>query len=723
MKGLFRIAVWTLTAILAVTAAAAPARAADTNLLLITIDTLRTDRLGCYDAEHGRTPRIDALAAGGVLFERAFAHDPETLPSHTNILLGMTALAHGVSENSQSVVAPEFLTLAEHLKGQGYATAAFVSGFPVDSRFGLNQGFDVYDDRYPAKARTGERFSERPAEKTVAAALQWLTAPKSKWFCWVHLWDPHDPYLPPEPFATQYADDPYTGEVAYVDAQLSVLFAELAKRHLLDQTVIVLTGDHGESLGEHGEIFHGYFAYNTTLRVPLIVAAPGLKPARVKDAVGHIDIFPTVCDLLGVGKPASLQGDSLAPLLRGRARKARPIYFEALEAYLNRGWAPVRGFIENGKKFVDAPLPELYDLEADFGETRNLVQDPDLPALKKRLQEIMAAGASPQAAPGGRAPADRETRERLRSLGYAASRMTQLKSSYGPEDDLKTLLPLEQRSQQAERLKRQGRIPEAVYLLTEVLKQRPDFAKAYDQLFQVYRTQGLIDDALGVYEKGAAANEKNFLFVSEYGIALVRNGRYQKGAEVLERSLALYDQDAEVWDSLGVAYGNMGDFAKARENFDRALSLAPDDAVYNGNAGTLCVTQAMRARDPELAKPAVAYFEKAIASDPDLASTYNGLAGAERLLGRRDEAIVNWEKAVELDPQFDMAIFNLAVAYLEKGDKAKALASCQKYLEVRGGSLTPAERREIEAIIEKCKAPAERARPVPAGLSPSSEAR
>lgn len=707
MRGTVRIAGWIFASTLAVLAAATQVLAADTNLLLVTIDTLRTDRLGCYDPARGRTPRIDALAAGGVLFERAFAHDPETLPSHTNILLGMTSLAHGVSENSKSIVAPEFLTLAELLKSKGYATAAFVSGFPLDSRFGLNQGFDIYDDRYPAKPQTGERFSERPAEKTVAAALQWLAAPKGKWFCWVHLWDPHDPYAPPEPFASQYPDDPYTGEVAYVDAQLAVLFGELAKKHLLDQTVVILTGDHGESFGEHGEIFHSYFAYNTTLRVPLIVSAPGLKAARVKDPVGHIDIFPTVCDLLGVEKPASLQGDSLLLLLRSRTRKARPIYFEALEAYLNRGWAPVRGLIENGKKFIDSPIPELYDLETDFDEAHNLAKEPDIPAYKKRLQEVMAAGASSLAALSGRTTTDRETRERLRSLGYAASRMIQLKSSYGPADDLKTLLPLEQKSQQAELLKKRGHIPEAVRLLTDVLQARPDFAKAYDQLFQIYRSQGLIDDALGIFEKGAAANENNFLFVTEYGIALIRNGRYQKGIEVLEKSLALYDQDAEVWDSLGAAYGNMGNFEKAREAFDRALALAPEDAVFNGNAGTLCVTMAMKARNPELARPAIAYFEKAIAADPGLASTYNGLAGALRLLGRKDEAITNWEKAVEINPNFDMAIFNLAAAYLEKGDKAKALAACQKYLEVRGDALTPEERREIEAIVEKCKSPAE----------------
>ncbi len=244
---------------LALPALAAGAGGADLNLLVITIDTLRPDRLSCYSPEHLRTPRIDALAAKGVLFERAFAHDPETLPSHTNIFLGMTSLAHGVSENSKSVVAPDFETLAELLKGRGYATGAFVSGFPLDSRFGLDQGFDVYDDHYPAKARPGDAFSERPAGKTVAAALQWLSAQKGKWFCWVHLWDPHDPYAPPEPYATQFKDDPYSGEVAYVDAEIGRLMDALGQAGLEGRTAVVLTGDHGESLGDHGETLSRLF--------------------------------------------------------------------------------------------------------------------------------------------------------------------------------------------------------------------------------------------------------------------------------------------------------------------------------------------------------------------------------------------------------------------------------------------------------------------------------
>jgi arylsulfatase A-like enzyme/Flp pilus assembly protein TadD len=679
------------------------AAGADLNVLLVTIDTLRPDRLSCYSPEHLRTPQMDGLAARGVLFERAFAHDPETLPSHTNILLGMTSLAHGVCENSKSVVAPEFLTLAELLKGRGYSTGAFVSAFPLDSRFGLNQGFDVYDDRYPAKARPGELFSERRAEKTVSAALQWLSVPRGKWFCWVHLWDPHDPYAPPEPFLTQYADDPYSGEVAYVDAQLGLLFSELEKRQLLDKTLIILTGDHGESFGEHGETFHGYFAYNTTLRVPLIISAPGIKAARIKDAVSHVDIFPTVCDVLGLEKPSSLQGDSLAPFLRGRTRRAKPIYFEALESYLNRGWAPIRGVIENGKKYIDSPIPELYDLESDLDEAKNLAAASDLPAYKKRLQEVMTAGASILAAPTGRPTADRETRERLRSLGYAASRVSQLKSSYGPEDDLKTLLPLQQKVDLATRLTKQGKVAESVRLLEDVLKERRDFVRAYDQLYEIYRSQGLVDDALQVYEKAFEVNADNFLFVSSFGIALVKNGRYGKGAEVLEKSLRLYDQDAEVWNSLGVAYGKMGDLEKAREDFGKALALAPEDAIVNDNVGTLYVTMALKTRDLELARQSTAFFEKAVAADPTLASVYNGLAGALRLLDKRDEAIANWEKAVALNPNFDLPMYNLAVAYLEKGDKAKAYEYAQKYLLARGANITLEERREIDAIIQKCK--------------------
>jgi arylsulfatase A-like enzyme/Flp pilus assembly protein TadD len=676
---------------------------AELNILLVTVDTLRPDRLSCYDPKHLQTPRMDALAAKGLLFERAFAHDPLTLPSHANILLGTTALAHGIAENSLSIVGKDRLTLAELLKERGYSTGAFVSAFPLDSRFGLDQGFDIYDDSFPAKAAADGLFQERRAEKTVSAALEWLAGRKGRWFCWIHLWDPHAPYAAPEPYGSRFKDRPYIGEVAYIDAEVGRLLDELERMGMTGRTAVVLTADHGESLGEHGEMTHGYFAYNSTLWVPLVVSVPGAKAGRVKDFVGHVDIFPTVCDLVGAGKPASLHGESLAPYLRGRARKAAPVYFQALDAHLNRGWAPIRGVVENGKKYVESPIPELYDLEADFGERKNLAAAADLGPYQKRLREVMRLGTPPLPAQAGPTAADRETRERLQSLGYTAARAVQAKASYGPEDDLKTLLTFEQGTDMASQLKNQGRLAEAVRILDDIIKERKDFGKAYDMLFEIYRSQGLLDDGFGVLERGFAANPGNYLVASGYGIALVKEGRDRKGIEVLEKAVSLYDLDATAWNSLGVARGRTGDPAKAREAFGRALALAPDDALYNVNAGSFHVTAGLKTKDMEEVRRSVKYFEKAIASDPALASAYNGLGGAQRVLGKVDEAIKNWEKAFELDPGFAFAAYNLAAAYLDKGDKAKALQYCEKYLLIKGRKITAEEFKEIDAIIRKCK--------------------
>ncbi|MHB8056035.1 MAG: sulfatase, partial [Candidatus Aminicenantales bacterium] len=295
------------------------------NILLVTIDTLRADHLGCYGWKTAQTPAIDALAARGVLFTRAFAHNPSTLPSHTNILLGLTPNAHGVHENSNFIVRDEFLTLAEWLKTQGYATGAFIGAFPLDSRFGLGQGFDVYDDNYGSQDPMDLAFVERKGDVVVGRAVEWLRHQSGPWFAWVHLFDPHQPYAPPEPFKSRYPGDPYDGEIAFADSALEKLFDFLKEQKLADKTAVVLTADHGESLGEHGESTHGYFAYNATLHVPLILAVPGLLPSRSGENVCHIDIFPTVCEIVGKKAPAGLQGRSLFPPAEGTKSADRPI--------------------------------------------------------------------------------------------------------------------------------------------------------------------------------------------------------------------------------------------------------------------------------------------------------------------------------------------------------------------------------------------------------------
>ena len=376
-KGLFsagragraaRCGVWpAAVALIGLGAASLPPPASRPNLLLITVDTLRADRLGCYGSEAPATPNIDVLAESGALFLNAFAHNPLTLPSHANILLGTTPLHHGVHENSLAKVSDSHQTLAEFLKARGYATAAFIGAFSLDSRFGLSQGFDVYDDSYPSRTDGLAVIPERPAQKVLAAAAGWLEKAGSPWFAWIHLWDPHAPYRAPPPFLERFREDGYAGEVAYVDAQLGKFFDFLEINHLGENTLVVFTGDHGEAFGEHGETRHGYFAYNTTLHIPLLVSGPGIpSKKRISRNASHIDIFPSICDWLKIEPPAHLQGISLDPLLQGGGGKERPIYFESLEPHLHYGWAPVRGFLEGARKFIDSPIPEYYDLEKDY---------------------------------------------------------------------------------------------------------------------------------------------------------------------------------------------------------------------------------------------------------------------------------------------------------------------------------------------------------------------
>ena len=296
------------------------------NVLLITIDTLRSDRLSCYSDEHLNTPNIDSLAERGILFTKAFAHTSTTLPSHANILFGTTPLHHGVHDNSNFIIREKFLSAAEHLKKYDYATAAFIGAFPLDSRFGISQGFDLYDDDYDVRSSKTDLGKERKADIVVDRAISWLKEQNSLWFLWIHCWDPHDPYEPPEPFKKQFSKNPYDGEVAYVDHVLGRLFKYMEENNLFDTSLIIFTGDHGESLGEHNEETHGLFAYNSTIWIPLIISVPDLKPRKVKQYVSHIDIFPTICEVLDIEKPAFLHGTSLLPALKGKKLQKRAIY-------------------------------------------------------------------------------------------------------------------------------------------------------------------------------------------------------------------------------------------------------------------------------------------------------------------------------------------------------------------------------------------------------------
>ena len=674
----------------------------DLNVLLITIDTIRPDRLSCYSTKYLKTPGIDALAAKGAVFDRAVAHNPTTLPSHANILLGTTPLYHGVHDNSKFRVAEGFLTLAEYLKGKGYPTAAFIGAFPLDSRFGLSQGFDVYDDSYPSESSTAFSLAERKAEKVVEAALGWLERQSSKWFAWVHLWDPHTLYLPPEPFKSQFKDDPYSGEVAYTDSELGKIFDYLESSDMLENTLVILTGDHGESLGEHGELTHSYFAYNSTLWVPLIMTGPGIKAGRIDEYVAHIDIFPTVCDILGIERPPFLQGVSLVPLMKGKKIKNRAIYFESLNPYYNRSWAPLRGFVEGRKKFIDSPLPEFYDLENDFHETKNLVQTISLDKYQEKQKKLEEEFSSPQKVQG-RQRIDREALEKLRSLGYVDSPVSQPKNSYGVEDDLKTLLPIRQNLDKAIFLHDSGEVEASIKLLNETIQERKDFAEAYLYLYHIYRAQGQTEKAAELLEEGMNNNPEHFAIVSTYGIFLVKEKMWDKGIEVLQKSLAIVDFDPEAHNFLGLAYWRKGENQKALEEYRRALALDDHDEWIYSNLGALYLSIFGQSKKREDLSLSMEYFKKAIELDPNMIAAYKGLGAVYGSIGRTRDAISVWEKALELNPKDNFLVINLGKAHLGIGRKAQALKYFENYLLLNNDTISAEERKIIEAYIQECK--------------------
>jgi len=673
------------------------------NILLITIDTLRPDRLSCYSKKYINTLQIEGLANKGVVFTRAIAHNPTTLPSHTNILLGTTPLFHGVHSNSRFIVSDHFLTLAEYLKGKGYATGAFVGSYVLDSRIGLNQGFDIYDDHMPDRSSTAfdnAGYAERKAEGVIRMALAWLDKQSSKWFCWVHLWDPHVPYSSPEPFKSKFKDDPYSGEVAYVDTELGKLLDYLETYNLAENTYIVLTGDHGESLAEHGEMTHGHFAYNSTIWVPLVITGPRIDPQRIDEYVSHTDIFPTVCDLLDMEKPPFLQGISVLPLIQGKKAKKRLIYFESLGPYYDRGWAPLRGFVEENKKFIDSPIPELYDLRNDFNEKTNLSQKVNLNTYQKKLKDLEEQYTSSQKVERQK-KIDPEAMEKLRSLGYVSSAAPRTKKSFGPGDDLKTLIRYEQKLYLAYELHNEGRMQESIESLKEIIREREDFDTAYISLANIYKSQRRIKEAVDIMEEGFSKNPKSYEIVSNYGSILVDAGLYNKAIEVLQKAIVLVDFDPTTWNKMGIAYMRIKKEATAQEYFQKALSLDNNNAEVLNNLGIIYLGILMRTKEPTAYTKAVQYFQKAIFIDPNYHLAHNGLGAVYKIAGKIDEAIECWHRALEIKSDYPLSIVNLGIAYFQKGDKTKSLKYLNMYIKLKGDSISPNERKKIERLIER----------------------
>ncbi len=673
------------------------------NVLLITIDTLRADWLSCYGSKHLNTPNIDSLSERGVLFSRAFANTSTTLPSHANILLGTTPPYHGVHDNINFVVREEFLTLAEYLKNHDYSNGAFIGAYPLHAKFGLSQGFDTYDDEMYRLPFQDFMSEERKGEVVVERALGWLKKRNAPWFLWIHCWDPHDPYEPPEPFLTQYKEHPYTGEVAYVDFVLGRFFAYLEENNLFEDTLVIFTGDHGESLGQHGEKTHGFFAYNTTIWVPLIIISPGFEKRRVEHYVSHLDIFPTVCDILDLEKPSFVQGISLVSALKGKKVPQRAIYFESLHPYYSKGWAPLRGFVFNKEKYTSSPIPELYDLSADFEEKNNLAAKRKLDKFEKRLEKIMNDYISPESERAVER-LDNESLEKLKSLGYISSSPDTRKENFTRDDDVKMRLPYYNQAMDALERYEEGNKKKGYEMLKALITERKDVAVAYINLADLYKREKRLRDAVEVLKIGHENVPSDYFVFFSLLQFLQEAGQYKNIIQAFHgKSYLQMEYDPAIWNLLGNAYYKTRNFEKAIVQYETALSIDSESQLLFANLGEAQLSFALKKKDKTMLQKALQNFQTAVKLDPDYALSYAGLGKALKLLGRFDYAIVSFRKALDLDDSLGEALYVLGLTYLEKGDKDKALSTLTLYKQKYYDSLPDDQKQRLDDFIRKCK--------------------
>lgn len=616
-----------------------------TPVILISVDTLRADHLSCYGYRRHSTPHIDSLARGGTLFTQIDSQVPLTLPSHTSLLSSTYPFVNGVEENGEKVP-PGLATLATVLKSQGYRTAAFIGGFFLARRFGLNQGFDVYDGRFGSSGDFLMKALDlkRPAGEVTRSAMKWLEENRSApFFLFLHLFDLHRPYNPPPDFVARNGADEYDAELAYVDDVLGAFRAFLAETGLFEKSLIVFTSDHGESLGEHGESTHGYFIYQSTLHVPLLIHWPAgteRYPARVDAPAGLIDVAPTIIEALGLAEPPSFQGKSLLELLPpGATEAARPVYSESVYARDNFRCAPLRSLREGKYQCIVAPRPELYDLQKDPDEKCNLAasESSTLQAIENKLFDLYSRYRPSE--PAERPAVSPEVVAKLRALGYVALSNPQP----APDDsgaDPKDRLVEYRQYLRATRLAQTGRFPEAEATFEEILREDPDNLTSHFDLANID----------------------------------IREHRYYDALNHLRAALAIAPYNISAEELVGEVWLELQNYPHARAEFKYVLSLDPRDYLAEFGLGII-------ARKQGRLTDSIRHLSAAIEIRPRAAEAHHALGAVLLRCGRLSQAEAEFEKAVQLKPDFPEAYYNLGRAFEQQKRHLEAAAQYRRALE------------------------------------------
>jgi arylsulfatase A-like enzyme/Tfp pilus assembly protein PilF len=657
---------------------AAPKSPSRPNVILITIDTLRADHVGCYGSQQVKTPTLDALAVDGIVFERAISQVPLTWPSHVAILTGTYPFHNGVQDFSGQPLASNFRSVAQAFADHGYGTAAVISSFVLNRSWGLARGFGHYDDAFAGDLflKTDVGLVERKAQESVDHSLAWLShRPTRPFFFWLHLYDPHSPYDPPEPFRTEYRDHPYDGEIAYADAQLGRLITWLKGNHLYDNTAIVVLSDHGESLGEHGEREHGFFIYNATLHVPLIIkpSGGGAHRQHIGEVVEVAAVAPTLLKLAGISDRISTQFDtaSLLPI-----PNREPAYSETFYPFSSFGWSPLRSIESGDYQYIQAPRPELYNVRNDPGELHNLIAEQPATAevLKEKLRERVSqrTAATPPTGPA----ADEAVTEKLRALGYLAYRSPVSASALDkllpdPKDkigELETILkasdafragnfaegkrilePVQAQDPNLyvvpfmigeEALARQDWV-EATAQLEKALQLNPDFDQAMTAVARALHNQGRDAEAEKWARKAIQENSSNFRAWFELGW-IQADQKPNEAMQALRKTLEIQPNFALALREVGMLEVRAKDYAQASQHLQKAADLGLTGPYMFNFLGV------SYSRTGQL-KKAVESYRRALQEKPDLAEAHLNLGFAYEQLQQPERAAQEYGVACRLD--------------------------------------------------------------------------
>jgi arylsulfatase A-like enzyme/Tfp pilus assembly protein PilF len=663
------------------------------NVVVITLDTTRADRIGAYGDRNASTPHLDRLAAEGVLFEEATTSAPLTLPAHSTIFTGRFPPVHGVRDNGGFFLDPAQTTLAETLKARGYSTGAFVAAYVLDSKWGLDQGFDRYFDDFDLTKYRAISLGaiQRRGDEVVDEGLKWLSANTgAPFFAWIHLYDPHTPYDPPEPYRTQFAGRPYAGEIAFTDAQVGRVISFLEQRGWLDRTIVVVVGDHGESLDEHGEASHGFFIYESVLRVPLIIRAPldgargesldGSRGRRIADPVRTVDIFRTLTELLGVEAPGSAEGTSVVPLMSGASRElGLEAYAESLYPLHHYGWSDLRSLRSGRYKLIAAPRPELFDLQQDPGETTNLFDDrkPLGDRMLARLRELEARFAAHEQPQQGPVEVDPDARARLAALGYVGSFTASVKPDENrtgladPKDKIGLFNLI---SAARDISKDEGRFDEVVGMLKRVLREDPTVIDAWFMLGNVHAKVNRQEQAIEYFKKALALKPDDEMAVVNMANAYRQIGRDEEALVGYRRFLQLDARNAQVRYEVAQILIDRGDLDEARQMLTEALAIEPKLTAARNALGVV----ALNGGDLAAAEREIRAL---LAASPEARLAHYNLALVAERRGDWRAAEAEYRREIELHPANYKAAFNLGRLYEQLGDAAAQEAAFRKAIE------------------------------------------